>query len=565
MLVSLHVKNFAIIDEVWVDFSKGMNVLTGETGAGKSILLGSIHVALGGKVSKDFLGKKGDYALVELMFEGLDRRVVEVLENHELPMEETLVISRRIMENGRSISKINGEVVNAGILREVSGLLMDIHGQHEHQTLLSKSRHLELVDRFSGEEGKTLLQAIREEYRMYHGLQQELEEALSHSESRQRELSLMQYEYDEITQAQLKLGEDTLLEERYQVLLNQDRIREATGAAEELLCSGGDNVSENLSRSLRQLGKVLSYDEKLQPIYDELRLVEEQVTELSCRLAEYQESLYEEAGELEFTEERLNLINRLKSKYGNTIEKIQAYAEAQEDKLYRLQNYDAYVEELRGKVQKAEAGLLEKCGRMTTLRKAAAEHLANQVREALADLNFLDVEFAIPVTELSTVTEKGIDELEFLISTNPGEPLRPLTKVASGGELSRIMLALKSVFAGKDEIDTLIFDEIDVGVSGRTAQRVAEKMARIAMEHQVICITHLPQIAAMADVHFRIEKFAAEGFTKTEIMRLPEEEIVTELARILGGAEITESVMENAREMKQLAGKRKAELAAVIG
>ncbi len=564
MLVSLHVKNFAIIDEVWVDFTNGMNVLTGETGAGKSILLGSIHVALGGKVSKELLGKNGDYALAELMFEGLDERVREVLERHELPIEETLVISRRIMESGRSISKINGEAVNASILREVSSCLMDIHGQHEHQTLLSAARQLELVDRFSGDEGKALLAKVKDEYRTYHALWQELSEALTHSESRQRELSLLQYEYDEIEQAKLKPGEDVTLEERYQVLVNQDRIKEATGLVEERLRSGNDNVSESLSRSLRQLGKVISYDESLQTIYDALRLLEEQVTDITYQLVEYQDSLGEEDGELEYTEERLNLINRLKAKYGNSIEKISAYAKEQEEKLERLQNYDEYIASLERRTETAKAALLVSCEKLSAMRRAAAERLAMQIREALTELNFLNVVFEIPVTELEKPTEKGMDELEFLISTNPGEPLRPLAKVASGGELSRVMLALKSVFAGRDEIDTLIFDEIDVGVSGRTAQRVAEKMARIAMEHQVICITHLPQIAAMAETHFRIEKYAIDGSTKTEITRLPDEEIVNELARILGGAQITESVLENAREMKQLAMQRKAELAASV-
>ncbi len=560
MLVSLHVKNFAIIDEVWVDFAKGMNVLTGETGAGKSILLGSIQVALGGKVSKEFLGKNGDYALVELIFEEMEQQVNEVLRKHDLPAEENLIISRRITESGRSISKINGEAVSAGILREVSGMLMDIHGQHEHQTLLSKSRHLELVDRFSGEEGKRLLGQIKAEYQEYHQLQQELEEARSHSESRERELSLVQYEYDEITKASLKSMEDRMLEERYQVLVNQDRIREAVSEAEELLGSGRENASEDVARSLRQLSKVLQYDAGLGSIYEDLRLVEEQLSDIACRLSDYREDLSGDEGELAFTEERLNLINRLKSKYGKTIEAILHYAAEQEEKLARLQDYDGYLEGLQARLTKAEKSLMVSCDKMTSLRKNAAAKLSEKIREALSDLNFLDVTFDIPITRLERVSEKGADDLEFLISTNPGEPARPLTKVASGGELSRIMLALKSVFAGQDEIDTLIFDEIDVGVSGRTAQRVAEKMAKIAMGHQIICITHLPQIAAMGDAHFRIEKSANDGSTKTAITRLREDEIVEELARILGGAQITASVMENAKEMKVLANACKKEL-----
>ncbi len=561
MLVSLHVKNFAIIDEIWVDFSPGLNVLTGETGAGKSILLGSVGAALGGKISREMLGKNADYALAELVFSAPDTRVREVLLRHDLPIEDdNLVISRRITEGGRSISKINGEVVNAGILREVSGLLLDIHGQHEHQALLSKAHQRELLDRYSGEEGARLLALLRETYHTYSALRQELAEAEKHEQTRVRELSLVQYEYDEITEAQLRFGEDEELEERYRVLANKDRIRESVSRAEEQLSTGNDAVSEGISRALKELARALPYDERLTPLYEGLLSVEDQVTELNCQLGEYSTELFEDDGELERTEERLNRINRLKSKYGRTIEDVLQYAENLEVTLERLVNYDAYLANLRKKQVESEADMRALCEQMTAVRKKSADKLSGKIKEALGDLNFLNVEFSVEVTPSISITEYGNDEIEFLISTNVGEPTRPLAKIASGGELSRVMLALKSVFAGKDEIETLIFDEIDVGVSGRTAQRVAEKMAQISAAHQVLCITHLPQIAAMGDAHFRIEKEADETATRTRITRLEEEEISMELARILGGAQITKSVTENASEMRMLAQKRKEAL-----
>ncbi len=297
--------------------------------------------------------------------------------------------------------------------------------------------------------------------------------------------------------------------------------------------------------------------EELSGIYGDLTVAEEQINGVGMRLAAYLDAFGGTAEEFARTEERLNLINRLKSKYGKTIDGVLTYLEQASEKLLKYQDYDAYLARLQKEAEDSGRILRKSCQKMHEIRLAAAGELSVQIRDALLDLNFLDVKFEVTVEAAEQPNEKGQDEAEFMICTNPGEPMRSLSKVASGGELSRIMLALKSVFAGKDEIETLIFDEIDVGVSGRTAQKVAEKMARIGAEHQVICITHLPQIAAMGDTHFRIEKDAAGGTTTTTISKLSEEECVEELARILGGAKITESVRENAREMKTLAAGQK--------
>lgn len=557
MLVSLHVKNFAIIDEVWVDFGSGLNVLTGETGAGKSILLGAVNMALGGRVGKEFLGKNADYALAELVFDAKEGRLSELLAEHDLPQEEQVVISRKIMENGRSISRINGEAVSQSVIREAAACLIDIHGQHEHQSLLYRSKQLELLDRYAREDAGKLPEQIREQFLRYRQIAQELTEAMQHGESRAREIAMLAYETEEISAANLRPQEDAQLEERYQELRNANRIEEAASFAQEQLDGGNENAAELLGRALRQLSKVSGLSEELTGIYEELAVAEEQVGAVSYRLSRYLDSISDTGEEFVQTEERLNLINRLKSKYGRTIEDILAYGEQSAAKLEKYQDYDGYLARLQKEKERLEQELLELCDRMTEVRRQAAAVLSEQIRQALLDLNFLDVAFSVSVEPLDAPTEKGRDEVEFRISTNPGEPLRPLAKVASGGELSRIMLALKSVFAGKDEIETLIFDEIDVGVSGRTAQKVAEKMARIACRHQVLCITHLPQIAAMGDTHFRISKKAVDGAARTEIAKLSPKEQIEELARILGGARITDSVVKNAEEMKELAQESK--------
>ena len=552
MVLSLHVKNFAIIDEVWVDFGEGMNILTGETGAGKSILLGSVNAALGGKTGREMLGRNADYALAELVFDGNEPGVRELLLSQDIPVEDNLIIARRISDNGRSVSRVNGETVSSGFLKELSERLLEVYGQHENQTLFQKKNQLALVDRFLKDESTPVLCRVKEEYEAYRELKRKYEEAVTHRESRERELSLAEYEHDEIHRADLKPGEDVSLEERYRVLSNRSRITEAVGEADRLLHAGSESASEQVGRSLRYLGRVLEYDENLAPIVDEIEQVEAQLTDIGCRISDYIGQIEAEPGELSETEERLNLINRLKAKYGKTIEEIQSYDRELTVRIERLQNFDRYLTELKQEYTAKEKELTALCGKLTELRRRAAEGLTGQITEALLDLNFADVRFQIELEEVPMGPD-GTDAVTFLISTNPGEPLRPLTKIASGGELSRISLAVKSVFAGKDSIDTLILDEIDTGVSGRTAQKVAEKMAAIAKTHQVLCITHLPQIAAMADRHFLIEKETDGTSTKTEVKTLSEEETVSELARMLGGVSITESVRNNAKEMRMLA------------
>ncbi|MBE5962585.1 MAG: DNA repair protein RecN [Lachnospiraceae bacterium] len=555
MLVSLHVKNFAIIDEVEVIFKDHLNILTGETGAGKSIIIGSINVALGGKVSKDMVRKGADYALVELIFQSEQKNVIEKLKEYDLPVEEggQILISRKIMPNGRTISKVNGENVINQAVKEIATLLLDIHGQHEHQSLLYKTKHLALVDHFAKDEIGDLKADINALYKEYKALKEELDHAVVDEDKRLREISFMEYEINEITAAKLIEGEDEELQSQYRTLSHANAIVEGMSAAYLYTAEGSTSAADSISRAVKQMTKIAEYDENIGGLLSQLSDIESMLYDFNRGASEYIGDLGDSKEELTAVEQRLDMINHMKSKYGSTIEEINNYCKKCEEKVAQYNDYDAYLLELKHKIFVCEERLETECGKLSDIRKKKAAELTEKMKTALIDLNFLDVQFEMVFDRLSVYTSNGYDDAEFVISTNPGESLKPLSKVASGGELSRIMLAMKSVMAEKDEIGTLIFDEIDVGVSGRTAQKVSEKLSVIANNHQILCITHLPQIAAMADAHYVIEKKTDQITTKTDIKELSESESVEELARILGGAVITANVMTNAREMKTLA------------
>lgn len=553
MLRSLHVKNLALIDEIEVEFGEGLNILTGETGAGKSIILGSVNLALGGRYTRDIIRDGADYGFVELTFEIRDPGQIERLKALDVfPEEGMVVLSRRLME-GRSVSRINGETVTMGLLREVSAVLIDIHGQHEHQSLLYKKNHLEILDAFAREEGAGCRQAVQEAYRDYRACEKELEEVSMDESQRAKEMAFLEFEVEEIEKAALQEGEDEELESAYRRMANGRKIAGSALEAYRYTSEDPDSASENLSRAIRALSEAAECDEGARQLQEQLVEVDSLLNDFNRELSDYSKSCEYSEEELYETENRLNEINRLKVKYGGTVGEILAYQEQQAGKLEKLQDYEAYLAGLEKKAKEAEALLVEACRSLSQVRKSQAAILEEAVQKGLEELNFADVRFEIHFEELKSYTGNGTDDVEFMISLNPGQPLRPLKDVASGGELSRIMLAIRTVMARRDDIETLIFDEIDVGISGRTAQRVSEKMALIGKTHQVICITHLAQIAAMADAHYVIEKTVEERETRTRIRRLTEEDSVRELARILGGARITDAVLTNAREMKELA------------
>lgn len=555
MLNSLHVKNLALIEETEVEFGNGLNILTGETGAGKSIIIGSINLALGAKADKDMIRTGAESAFIELVFTLESETQREKCRELMLDMEEdTLVITRKITA-GRSLCRANGETVTAKQLKELAGVLIDVYGQHEHQSLTAEKKQFEILDNFCGEELAGIKRELAGEYKRYRELLREWEDADTDSVSRQKESDLIEFELKEIGEAQLVVEEDEQLEADYRRMANGSKILENVSAAAYLLGNTeGDSISELTGRALRELKSVESYDEALSDLTEQLSQIEGLVLDVRRELSDYREGLEFEPEEFDRTQRRLDLVNHLKSKYGNTIEAVLDYEARQSERLKKLSNYDVYLENLRGEIDAARETLLSLCRKASAVRSGQAKILEEKMLEALHDLNFLEVEFQIEVrSDEEQIRADGFDEVTFLISTNPGEPVRPLANVASGGELSRIMLGLKTVMAEKDAVDTLIFDEIDAGISGKTAWQVSKKLALLGREHQIICITHLAQIAAMADIHFKIEKKQQENHTATGIFRLNATESTNELARLLGSDLLTEAAVSNAKEMKELA------------
>jgi len=552
MLFHLSVRNLALIDSAEVEFEEGLNILTGETGAGKSVIIGSVNAALGGKTSKDMIRQGCDYAYVELVFSVTDEKKRRELAAREVcpDADGNLIISKKIMPS-RSISRINDETVTAARLREITGILIDIHGQHEHQSLLYHAKHLEILDEYGKSRIAKLKEQTAEAYQEYAAVKKKLEYYQSGREQLLRETDFLRFEIEEIENAGLKPGEEEELESAYRRFSNSRRIVESLSEAYQAV--NGDAVA----RALLAVEKAAEYDEGISGIRDQLYDVDALMSDLNREISSYMEEMTFDEAAFRETEERLDLIRGLENKYGDTIEKVLDSLDKKREKLEELEHFDLRREETERRFAQLEERLETLCGELSEIRRETAQTLTERMREGLSDLNFLNVEFTMEFRRLSHYTAGGFDEAEFLISTNPGEPPRPLGAVASGGELSRIMLAIKAVLAETDDIPTLIFDEIDTGISGRTAQMVSEKLSLIAGSHQVICITHLPQIAAMADSHYEIRKTAKENRTVTQIKRLSEDQMTDELARLLGGAEITEAVRQNAREMRALAAEKK--------
>ncbi len=558
MLLNLHVKNLAIIDEAEVDFTPHLNVLTGETGAGKSIVIGSIGTTLGGKVSKDLIRTGAEFALTEMTFLVEEEKKREELAELGISLEQdgTLLISRKITQT-RTVNRVNGETVTAAVIKQIADLLLDIHGQNEQQSLLHKSKHLEILDRYAGEELAGEVEKLENLYRHFKQIEKELSEEEMPEEERLREISFLQYELQEIENASLVSGEEEELENQFKMLSNASKIAEGLSEIYQETSQAQDSVSERIAAASRTLQQIVTYDERLGDYAEQLSDLDSLVTDFNRSISEYMDGFETNPEKLNEVEKRLDLVRSLKAKYGATTEDVLLYAENVRKKLARYEDYESHREELKKEMEEVRKQLDELSASLTKIRTKCAEILEKEIMQALSDLNFLQASFMIRITAKEEYTAKGVDDVEFLISTNPGEELRPLKNIASGGELSRIMLAIKTVFVAHDDIPTMIFDEIDVGISGRTAQMVAEKLAVLGKEHQVICISHLAQIAAMADTQYLIEKENEGGHTSSVIRQLSEEESVQELARILGGAEITETVLENAREMKKLACEKK--------
>ena len=554
MLQNLHVKNIALIDETEVDFGQGLNILTGETGAGKSILLGSVGLALGGKYSSDLLRNGAENGLVELTFSVDDGQIRQKLEEMDIIPDDGMVTLTRKFTGSRSISRINGETVNTGKLKEAAELLIDIHGQHDNKTLLQRKNHLVLLDLFGRKEIAPIKSEMSKCYKEYRAICKKEEETSLNDEERRRELSLYEFEVHEIEEAALRENEDEELEETYRRMTESRKITDAVAQTYRYTCEDSSaNAGDCLTRAIRAFREAAEFDEEGDRLCALLMDVDSLLNDFNRELSEYASKFEFSEEEFKETEERLNLINHLKAKYGSSVSDVLAYCESKRHRIEQLNDYDAYIKQIEEEKEKALKKVERVTKKLHDVRNRYKTVFADEICIHLKELNFLDTRFEIHLKDAGQFSANGKDEAEFYLALSPVEPVKPLENIASGGELSRIMLAIKTVLADAEDTPTLIFDEIDAGISGVTAAKVGEKLKLIGKSRQVICITHLSQIAAVADSHFLIEKSAENESVKTRIRLLNEEDSVKELARILGGDKITSSIMESAREMKEMA------------
>ena len=559
MLSLLHIENIALIQSADIRFEPGFNVLTGETGAGKSIVIDSIGAVLGERTSRELIRTGAKSALVTAVFTQVPP--LPWLEENGFPTgEEELLLQRELQGDGRNVCRIGGKLVTVAQLRELGRQLLNIHGQHDGQQLLDPASHLGYLDQFGG--CQPLLEDYQEAYRKWHDIRREMDKLQMDEAERSRRVDTLNYQIQELERAQLKAGEDEELSARRTLLRSAGRLMEAVQSAEFAL-SGDEDRDGACSLIAQAEGEV----QGVSSISPELSELSEKLTALRCAADDAADTLRDlsrsfdfSPGELDQVEERLDLLYRLRKKYGPTVEDMLSYLDRCRKELDQIQYADDTLARLEKDLKKAQKEAARRGEVLSQARREAAGALQARVQEELRQLDMPKVQFQTEFTPKggeAGMDETGLDEVQFLMSANLGEALKPIQKVASGGELARIMLALKNVLAEGDQIGTLVFDEVDTGVSGRAAQKVAEKMAQVARGKQVLCVTHLPQIAAMADTHFSVQKGEREGRTYTRLERLDRSQRREELARLIGGASITPSLLESAEELLRQAEQQK--------
>ena len=554
MITTLSIRNVALIDEVEVTFGPGLNVLTGETGAGKSILVDSINFLLGQRPGRDFVRTGADSAQVHGIIEVEDETLQEALSGMgiDLAGEGQLLLERTIQAGGKSICRINGRTVTAGMLKEASALLVDVHGQHEHQSLLDANKQMALLDMFCGDEMIAHKSNLEDLLRRYKEHARALKEVQGISSQRTEQIEIWKYQLSEIERAALKPDEEENLTARKARLTAMEKLTTNTERALDLLYTEF-SATDQISTAKTMLAEIARLDTTKEPLLEALIEIEDQLAEVNQELRQYQSELDADPEALDQIEARLDIIYRLKKKYGPTVEDILKKQAQLSQNLENIENSGEEIKRLQKIIRGLTADITAICDAMHSLRTTWGQRISEQIILILRDLGMQNARIAIDVTKKTAFGPDGNDQVEFQISPNPGEPLKPLKRIASGGEMSRVMLAIKTVLADADRIGTVIFDEVDTGVSGRTAQQVAEKLKGISRGRQILCITHLPQIAAMADTHFRIEKTTEGQRTVTSVTALEFEQMIAELARLIGGAEITSATYGAAMEMKQQA------------
>lgn len=553
MLTELQIKNVAIIDNLTINFGVGFNVLTGETGAGKSILIDSINMALGGRTAKDLVRNGTEYAFSQAVFE-VNKTVEKKLTEYDIELEDnSLILSRKITADGKSSCRVNGRITPLSIVREIGNMLLNIHGQLDNQALLVSSKHRDFVDSFAG--NKDIFTNYSNKYFEYTKLLKKFEELHQSEIDKEHRIELLKFQVNEIKNASLKSGEEEDLIKRREFLMNVENIMSNTIEAHNALY--GDEMTKSaydmLYEASQNLEKAAGYDEKLNSYYDTISSVLADIDDITRELKSYIDGVDYEPEEIDVVQNRLALISDLKRKYNCLdIDSILKYCNKCEDEMAEIENLESTIEAIKEEVKKAKDDLSSAANKLTETRIRAGNLLAKSVMSELAELDMNKVVFEVKISK-SDFTISGCDNIEFLISTNPGENLKPLSKIASGGEMSRIMLAIKSILSKDDIVDTLIFDEIDTGVSGRAAQKISEKICKISRTKQVLCITHLAQIASMGDFHYLIHKDSDDTKTRTFVDLLSNEERKNELSRIIGGVSVTDTTLKAAEEMLQQA------------
>ncbi len=565
MLLELTIKNIALIESLRVEFAQGFNVLTGETGAGKSIVVDSINLALGSRADKDLIRTGAEKASVQALFDvSRNPKAQDILRELDIDAEDGVIaIRRELSREGRNICRVQDVVVPLQTLKKLTTQLMDIHGQHEHQALMNPAKHLDFLDAFGGEKHRQAREEVARLHAERGKIASELKRLMNDVSEKERLFDMLSFQAQEIAAAKLKPGEEEKLEKKLSVLENSEKIRQGVEAAYTLVYQGdgrSPSAQEGLLRSAEAMDRIAALDERYGALAGRLRELYYGAQDVGYELQALMDDLDFEPQLLDKIAGRLDAIKRLERKYGATVEEVIAFGQSAESRLNELKRGDESIAALKKQYKEADGRLREACGVLTALRSDSAKQLAAEICKQLKDLGMGKTRFEVRLEPEPKPTVSGMDKVEFMISPNPGEPMKPLANIASGGEISRVMLALKAISVDAEGVDAMVFDEIDTGVSGRMAQVVGEKMCLIARNRQVLSITHLPQIAALGDAHFLVEKIAGEDRTDTHVRLLDDEGRAHELARLVGGASENESSLSHARNMLKDAEVRKGEL-----
>lgn len=563
MLLQLNIKNFALIEDLSIDFEKGFNILTGETGAGKSIIIDAINFVLGGKSAKEMIRTGENKTFVEVIFEIKNSETIEMLKDMEIEFDDLIIIARETFKSGKSIIKINNKAFSISDVKKITSTLINIHGQHENQKLLNSSSHIYYLDKYGSEKLNGLISQYSLLYKRLQEINKEIDELGANNGEREKTIDFLKYQIDEISNAKLIINEDVELKNKFSILSNSEKINNSLISSYNILYNSNDNfisAYDLINKAIKELRNIEKLMDSIPPLVSSLEEAYFNIEQNINEIRDIKESIIYDKDELETINSRIFLIDSLKKKYGTTIEDILAYKSKISNEYNKLVNSNKIIEELNREKNKI-IDSMEKCSKkIHDIRCSIGEELEKKIK---LELNYVGLEksnIKIQVNYEEEFFANGRDKVQFLISTNPGEPLKPLDKVVSGGELSRIMLSLKTVFVDKDEIPSVIFDEIDTGISGRIAQSVGEKMYLISTLHQVFCVTHLPQIASMSDTHFIVSKEVQNEKTYTHIIKLNNLEKENEIARMIGGTNITDLTLQNSKEMIKLATERKKNL-----